>query len=96
MDKPLRILHLEDEPGFWDLASALLEKDGLVAEMVPAGDLKGFIGALETGGFDLILADYSLPDCTGMTLYGRCATVVPAPPSCYSPAPWARRPRSTR
>ena len=66
MDKPLRILHLEDEPGFWDLASALLEKDGLVAEMVPAGDLKGFIGALETGGFDLILADYSLPDCTGI------------------------------
>ena len=35
MEKPLRILHLEDQPDFSTLVSAVLEKEGLNAETVP-------------------------------------------------------------
>ena len=66
MDRPLRILHLEDEPDFCELVKALLEQDGLAAEVVLVGDLAHFIAALDKGGFDLILADYHLPTCTGL------------------------------
>jgi DNA-binding NtrC family response regulator len=66
MDRSLRILHLEDEPDFCGLVKALLEKDGLAADIVLTEDLKGFIAALEKGGFDIILADYRLPTCTGI------------------------------
>ena len=66
MDRSLRILHLEDEPDYCGLVKTLLEKDGLAADIVLTEDLKGFIAALEEGGFDIILADYRLPSCTGI------------------------------
>jgi PAS domain S-box-containing protein len=66
MDKSLRILHLEDEPDFCELAKTLLAKDGLAADIVLVGDLQEFVAALDKGGFDLILADYRLPTCTGI------------------------------
>jgi sigma-B regulation protein RsbU (phosphoserine phosphatase) len=66
MDRSLRILHLEDEPDFCKLAKALLEKDGLAADVVVVQDLEAFIAALDKGRFDIILADYRLPSCTGI------------------------------
>ena len=66
MDRSLRILHLEDEPDYCGLVKALLEKDGLAADIVLTEDMRGFIAALEKGGFDIILADYRLPSCTGI------------------------------
>jgi two-component system, cell cycle sensor histidine kinase and response regulator CckA len=66
MDRSLRILHLEDEPDYCGLVKALLEKEGLATDIVLAEDMKGFIAALEKGGFDIILADYRLPSCTGI------------------------------
>jgi hypothetical protein len=44
MDKPLRILHLEDEPDFSSLVSAFLEKERLAAELRLVTDFKGFTG----------------------------------------------------
>ena len=66
MVKPLRILHLEDEPDFVELVKAILEKDGLAADIVLVKDLEEFVAALDKGGFDIILADYRLPSCTGI------------------------------
>src|ERR1035437_6066108 len=66
MDKSLSILHLEDEPAICELAKALLEREGLAAELVLVEDIAGFSAALEKDGFDLILADYRLPTCTGI------------------------------
>ena len=66
MDMPLRILHLEDEPDFSALVSALLQKEGLLAEMVLATNYAKFTSALETDNFDVILADYLLPSCNGV------------------------------
>ncbi len=66
MDKALRILHLEDDPDFVTLVSSLLEQEGLPAEMTLAKDFSEFLDAVDKHAFDLILADYSLPTCTGL------------------------------
>jgi CheY-like chemotaxis protein len=63
MDKPLRILHLEDNPDFSALVAAMLEKEGLKAELVAVADFAAFVAALESKSFDIILADYLLPSC---------------------------------
>ena len=66
MDKPLRILHLEDDSDFVTLVSSLLQQEGLPVEMTSAKDFPEFISAMENQSFDIILADYSLPSCTGL------------------------------
>ncbi len=66
MNKPLRILHLEDEPDFSTLVSAILEKEGLDAEIFLATDWTSFCAALDKDSFDLILGDYMLPTCNGI------------------------------
>src|SRR5262249_35804902 len=65
MNSPLRVLHLEDEPDFSALVTAIMEREGLDAEVNLVTDLTGFQVALEEGDFDLVLADYILPSCTG-------------------------------
>jgi len=52
MKSPLRILHLEDDPNDTDLLQAMLEKDGLAAELVRVDTQQEFVAALEQGGFD--------------------------------------------
>jgi PAS domain S-box-containing protein len=65
-DRPLRILHLEDDPDFVALVSSMLRQEGLPAEVTSAKDFAEFIAAMEKREFDLILADYTLPTCTGL------------------------------
>jgi len=66
MEKPLRILHLEDDPDFVSLVSDMLKEEGLTAEMTSTQSFQDFIAALRGNAFDLILADYSLPTCNGL------------------------------
>ncbi len=66
MEKPLRILHLEDDADFATLVGAILEQEGLCGEPVLARNLAEFAAALEGGPFDVILADYLPPTCTGL------------------------------
>ena len=66
MEKPLRILHLEDDPDFVSLVSDMLKEEGLAAEMTSTQNFKDFIAALQGNPFDVILADYSLPTCNGL------------------------------
>lgn len=67
MEKVLKILHLEDDLNDVELARLALEADGLECETVIVKDQAGFILALDTGDFDLILADYALPAFDGLT-----------------------------
>src|SRR5215468_8558686 len=48
INKPLRILHLEDEPDFADLVRSLLEKDGLKADLTLVATREDFEKALST------------------------------------------------
>jgi CheY-like chemotaxis protein len=64
---PLRLLLLEDDPIDADLVSATLSEAGLECTVKRVDTRSDFLAALETGDFDLILADYSIPGFDGMT-----------------------------
>src|ERR1017187_429401 len=66
MDKPLRILHLEDDPDFLRLVEEMLKGEGIHAEIILATNHADFAAALEKESFDVILADYLLPTCNGL------------------------------
>ena len=67
MKAPLRLLLLEDDPVDADLVAATLSEAGLVCAAQRVDTRSDFLAALQTGGFDLILADYSIPGFDGMT-----------------------------
>jgi DNA-binding NtrC family response regulator len=61
------ILLVEDEPGIQLAIRGLLRREGHTITVVGAG--KEALAALETGTFDLVLTDLSLPDgVTGLDL----------------------------
>src|SRR5438445_3320258 len=65
MNKPLRILHLEDDPDFSDLVRTLLESEGLPAQLTLVGTRAEFEAALDHETFDITLADYEQPGYNG-------------------------------
>ena len=67
MKCPLHILHLEDDPVDAKLIQATLESEGIVCETTCVQTRDGFVGALERGGVDLILSDFSLPSFDGLS-----------------------------
>jgi DNA-binding NtrC family response regulator len=66
MNRPLHILHLEDEPDFAELVSTMLLEDSLSVKISRVGDKKAYVEALEAEKYDLILSDYHLPSFTGL------------------------------
>ena len=62
----MRILHLEDDPDYSTMLSSKLAAEEIEADVVCVATRKEFEAALEKGGFDLIIADYSLPDYNGI------------------------------
>jgi two-component system cell cycle sensor histidine kinase/response regulator CckA len=64
---PLRLLLLEDDLVDADLVAATLAEAGLECSACRVDTRSEFVAALETGAFDLILADYSIPGFDGMT-----------------------------
>ena len=63
----MRILYLEDDPKDAELVQASLEAEGIVCVLTRADTQSGFIAFLRQGGFDLILADYTLPLFDGIS-----------------------------
>jgi phosphoserine phosphatase RsbU/P len=65
--KPLlQILHLEDDPADAELVEATLAREGIDCSVLVVATRNAFVSALEQGGIDLVLADFSLPDFDGM------------------------------
>ena len=67
MDALLRILSLEDDLNDFELVRHSLEKEGISCDLERVASRKDFIAAVETGSFDLILADHSLPGFDGLS-----------------------------
>ena len=67
MTSPLRILLLEDSATDAELIQELLEADHFICEVIRVQTRAEFLAALEDGGIDLILADYTLPSFDGLS-----------------------------
>src|ERR1700758_3525546 len=67
MSRPLRVLYLEDDITDAELARDTLQWDGFVCDVTRVETESGFRAALQQGGFDVILADYSLPSFDGLS-----------------------------
>jgi two-component system cell cycle sensor histidine kinase/response regulator CckA len=63
--KPLRILHLEDDLRDHELVRNVFEHGGVGVHLVHAASRAEFEAALDGEKFDLILADFNLPDLAG-------------------------------
>jgi CheY-like chemotaxis protein len=67
MHSPLRILYLENDLADAELVHETLEADGIACELTRVEAEGEFRAALRRGGFDLILADYTLPAFDGLS-----------------------------
>ena len=67
MKQQISILHLEDDPADAELVQLTLEGEGIDCLIRVVSTRDAFTGALEAGGFDLVLADFALPSFDGMS-----------------------------
>jgi CheY-like chemotaxis protein len=67
MNRPLRILLVEDNTGDAELTQDMLEMEGIACDVIRVETESAFLLALRQGGFDLILADYALPCFDGLS-----------------------------
>jgi len=67
MKPKIRILHLEDDPKDSELVQSTIIKADVDCDMVRVETRDDFINNLEDCGFDIILADYTLPSFDGLS-----------------------------
>ncbi len=63
----LRILHLEDDDSDSELIRAALQQHGFHVDIQRAESAAEFTSALQAGGHDLVLSDFTIPGFDGMT-----------------------------
>jgi signal transduction histidine kinase len=80
MKSPLHILHLEDDPSDAALIQSNLEAEGIACAITRVQNHDDFVAALEHGGIDLILSDFSLPAFDGLSAAEIVRTRWPAIP----------------
>lgn len=62
----VRVLHLEDDPDFSELVKSMLESALLQVDLKVATDRASFEAAIASEPFELVLADFKLPDYDGL------------------------------
>jgi two-component system, cell cycle sensor histidine kinase and response regulator CckA len=80
---PLRLLLLEDDPIDADLIAATLSEAGLACTTLRVDTREHYLNALNDSGFDLILADYSIPGFDGMTALSLAREFAPEVPFLF-------------
>src|SRR5215470_14258065 len=63
----MRVLYLEDNPGDAQLIEETLKADGCACEITRVETEREFCAALDQDGFQLILADFTLPSFDGIS-----------------------------
>src|SRR5215813_422267 len=79
----LRILFLEDEPKDAELIHQNLEAEGILCDVARADAQRDFLTFLRQGGFDLILADYTLPLFDGISALKMAQEICPEVPFIF-------------
>src|SRR3972149_4272019 len=67
MKSRLRVLHLEDNQYDSDLVQAILSAEAIDCDVVRVEPRADFLAAVERGGFDIFLTDYTLPSFDGVS-----------------------------
>ncbi len=80
MSSPVRILHLEDNPLDTELVQGLLAAEGIACKIVRVETEADFVSALDRGGFDLIISDFTLPSYSGHAALNHARTSCPDVP----------------
>ncbi|MDR3632315.1 MAG: response regulator, partial [Isosphaeraceae bacterium] len=79
----IRILLLEDSPRDAELVHARLVKGGIECAIARVETRDDFVAALDRGGYDIILADFSLPSFDGLSALEIAHTRVPELPFVF-------------
>ena len=79
----VRILYLEDDPKDAELVQASLEAEGIVCDLTRADTQADFLTYLRQGGFELILADYTLPLFDGISALRIAQEICPDLPFIF-------------
>ena len=83
MKSPLHILHLEDNPNDARLVVATLKAEGISYATTRVETQDDFVAALENGGIDLILSDFTLPEFDGLSALGIARDKCPDVPFIF-------------
>ncbi len=83
MNSLLRILYLEDDPNDAELAQVMLETEGFACQVTRVENQVNFCASLEQGGFNIILADYTLPSFDGISALKIAAEKRPEVPFIF-------------
>src|SRR6185503_11774274 len=83
MTRRLHILHLEDEANDAELVRAALGADGLAADVEGVSTKEAFLAALDRGGIDLVLSDFSLPHFNGLAALAHVKERAPNVPFLF-------------
>jgi signal transduction histidine kinase len=83
MNSQLRILHLEDDPRDAELVQVMLETEGFSCYVTRVETQVDFCASLERHGFNLILADYTLPAFDGISALQLAAQKRPEVPFIF-------------
>lgn len=82
-----RILHLADTPYDSDLLMVRLVRKGIECDLVLAQTEEDFTADIERGGFDLILADYSLSSFDDLSALDTVQRKCPGVPFIFLSGP---------
>ncbi|RNJ26334.1 PAS domain S-box protein [Halosegnis longus] len=66
---PIRVLHVDDEPGFGDMVAEFLEREDAHLDVTTATSAADGIERLEETQFDCIVSDYDMPDQNGLQFF---------------------------
>src|SRR5215813_6105276 len=83
MTSPLHVLHLEDNANDAELIQAALDSEGIVSHVARVETRVDFLAALEQGGFDVVLADYTLPSFDGLSALNLARKTCPDVPFIF-------------
>jgi len=83
MKQQLKILHLEDDPHDAELIQATLAAELTPCDLIVVDTRKDFLNTIDKDTFDLILADYSLPQFDGISALEIVKTKYPDIPFIF-------------
>jgi CheY-like chemotaxis protein len=85
VQRPLRILSIQDDPNDTDLIQGVLKTEGMVCEVTRVDTEAALLVSIAQGKVDLILADYTLPSFDGVSALKVAQKIVPgrSAPLCF-------------